>query len=622
MRTSNPFSILSESLQQRVTAELHHNEYINQPRDRIFEEDPVSLDVFLYGKEYMAVLPLSQKQFAFIEAGTQIYYPETLRQLGWGKMSPMLREEVVKVYGESGVPADGYTPYYHDLVAKWGKGSGKDTVSRLILARIAYLLLCLKDPQNYLEIMPGDSINMINVAYSAKQAQVIFFEPLKRLINKSIWFRGKVDKFLEDHIQFKKDINLYSGHSEQESMEGHNLIAAVLDEIAAFKTEAELAQRQRRSVRALEHSAEALAKMVTSSATSRFPELFKIIYISFTRFKGDFIEQKYDEGLQSPRTSFVSWGPTWEVNPTKRREHFAEEYRKDPENSAARYECKPPKATDAYFKHLTPALIEKVFDCTYDLKTDSYTCNNPVPISDNQITPVVMDWFRGITGVSYFAHIDLGLSKDRAGICVCHRAGFTVRDIDQVDENGREWLQHVTLPKVKVDFWFSMEALPSGEIDFSSIRDFINLLNERRNCHFGKVTFDGWQSIDSIQQLKKRGIDADTLSVDRDTKPYDTLKELIYDQRLVAYYRRIGIGELERLNIVTGNKVDHPLSGSKDEADALAGAVFNACEAEIMDINTDILEVAQPYNDTYADYGMTEQSGMWTRESFEGREPY
>jgi len=581
----NPFGQLSELLQQRIEAEATHLEYVEQAVDVLFDSPPVELPVFLHDKKYLALPPLSQMQYDFVEAGTQIYYESTLNQLGW------------KVI-----------PYYRKLVAKWGKGSGKDTVSRIILARIAYLLTCLRDPQKYLDIMPGDSVNMLNVAYSAKQAQVIFFEPLKRLLEKSICFRNKI-KPLEDHIEFEKNINLYSGHSEQESMEGHNLIAAVLDEIAAFKTNAELEARQRRSVRGLEHSAEALDDMVTSSATSRFPYLHKIMYISYTRFQGDYIEQKYDEGLANPETCFVSFGATWEVNPTKRREMFDEEYKKNPENAAARYECKPPKAVDAYFKHLTPELIAAVFPDIGDR----------VPLEDNEFSLVLKPWFRGMPGTLYFAHVDLGLSKNRAGLCVCHRAGFDTVTIIQTREDGTQYNEEVRLPRIKVDIWGSVLATPGGEVDLEDVRRFLFNIIDTRSCSLAKVTYDGFQSADSIQLLIKKGVLADVLSMDRDTKAYDTLKSVMYGRRLEAYYRAIGIDELSRLNIVTGNKVDHPLKGSKDEADALAGAVYNATEAEVSDSVVEDLALGASYDELFQAYHMDEQPGIWDALAMEGR---
>ena len=583
MPSSNLFLDLSKHLSQKIDADTSHLEYVRQTSDALFDEIPVDLSTFLYDKKFLGLPKLSQKQFDFIEAGTQIYYESTLVQLGW------------KII-----------PYYKELVAKWGKASGKDTVARVILARIAYLLLCLKNPQKYLDIMPGDSINMLNVAYSARQAQEIFFEPLKRIITRSSWFTGKFTA-IEDRIKFTKDIALVSGHSEQESMEGHNLLVAVLDEIAAFKTEAELAYRQRRSVRSLEHSAEALADMVTSSATSRFPKLHKVIYISYTRFQGDFIEQKYNEGLLRPDIVFVSWGATWDVNPTKKRSDFDDEYSRNPENAASRYECKPPKATDAYFKHLTPELISTVFPLIVE------------PFLDNPTIPLLRPEFRGIRGVLYFVHIDLGLSKDRAGLCVTHRAGFEKREVKQIDEEGHEYSEWIRLPKIKVDLWTSVMAAPGGEVDFEVIRKLLFELNDKRDCKLALVTFDQFQSADSIQLLRKHGIEAETLSVDKDTKCYDTLKDFIYTMRLLGYYRTRGIDELERLNIVNGNKIDHPLSGSKDEADALAGAVYNAAIAEIADVDISDIETGYPYDETFVDYHMDEMESLWTKETFEGR---
>ena len=587
MPRTNSLHDLSKLLAQRVDRDASHAEYLAQEVDTLFDDQPVLLETFLYDRKYLSLPRLSQKQYDFIEAGTQIYYASTLAGLGWKQL-----------------------PYYRMLVAKWGKGSGKDTVSRIILARITYLLLCLKDPQKYLDIMPGDSINMLNVAYSARQAQEIFFEPLKRLLIKSLWFRDKINSPTEDRIKFIKEVNIVSGHSESESLEGHNLIAAVLDEIAAFKTSAELEHRQRRSVRALEHSADSIADMVTSSATSRFPYLHKIVYISYTRFQGDFIEQKYDEAIANPVYSFASFGATWEVNPTKKQVDFAEEYRRNPENARARYECKPPKAVDAYFKHLTPELIARVFPKVEE------------PLLDTPTVLTLKDWFRGIRGVNYFAHIDLGLSKDRAGICICHRSGHVKREIQQSDESGRTWVDIVKLPKIKIDVWTSLLAPPGGEVDFESIRAFLFQLHEKRNCRLQVVTFDQFQSADSIQMLRKRGIEADTMSIDRDTKCYDTLKDMIYSERLEGYYRELGIFELERLNIITGNKIDHPLTGSKDEADALAGSVYNASIAEVSDCDVSDFGTGPTYDELFAEYHLDEQPGIWTAKMMEGRNEF
>ncbi|MBA7710071.1 hypothetical protein ES703_119000 [subsurface metagenome] len=83
----------------------------------------------------------------------------------------------------------------------------------------------------------------------------------------------------------------------------------------------------------------------------------------------------------------------------------------------------------------------------------------------------------------------------------------------------------------------------------------------------------------SQQILKKRfGEDVvQPLSVDRNNDAYLALKETIYERRLACYFYPSLSVELRQLQISprTG-KVDHVSRGSKDVADALAGAVFNA----------------------------------------------
>ena len=116
------------------------------------------------------------------------------------------------------------------------------------------------------------------------------------------------------------------------------------------------------------------------------------------------------------------------------------------------------------------------------------------------------------------------------------------------------------------------------EVELAEIRELIIEL-KNRGFNILKVTYDGYQSADSIQILNNSGIEAATRSVDRDTGPYDTLKDLIYDERLDTYYCWLVVEELKNLTTIQGGvKVDHPDHGSKDVSDALAGSVVGAIE--------------------------------------------
>ena len=89
---------------------------------------------------------------------------------------------------------------------------------------------------------------------------------------------------------------------------------------------------------------------------------------------------------------------------------------------------------------------------------------------------------------------------------------------------------------------------------------------------FGKITFDTYGSQESIKTLKDEGFDADLLSMDKDTTPYDILRTAIYDERILCY--RVPVLEKELIQLERGEKkIDHPAThgASKDLADALAG---------------------------------------------------
>ena len=74
------------------------------------------------------------------------------------------------------------------------------------------------------------------------------------------------------------------------------------------------------------------------------------------------------------------------------------------------------------------------------------------------------------------------------------------------------------------------------------------------------------------------------MSAERNTAAYDTLQELIYGSRLDGCFHPLLIEELLQLSMVFGRKVDHPQDGSKDLANAVAGAVFAAAQEKRIEI--------------------------------------
>jgi len=490
------------------------------------EMEPVSIQTFVQDKKYLGLPPLSDIQLEIVRHSTQIFKKHTLQ-----KMIGM--EEGEAYYNK-------YTD--NEVICMLGKGSGKDHCARISIAYTAYLMHCLRDPLTYFGKANGVYIDLLNLAVNAQQAQRVFFEPLKNLLLSSPFFNEVgFEPRVSEIFFFSRPVRCFSGHSESEGWEGYEVMTVILDEIAAFKTDAELKGETRSK-----GSASAIYNMSKLSVMSRFPEVGKVILLSFPRYKGDFIETRFTDANEKtePKTWTIK-AATWEVNPTIERHQLESEYIRNPIEARARFECEPPNMEDAYFRD--PDLVRKAFNYA----------DSPIDEDDGSFKR----WFNGSDGRTRFIHVDLALKRDRAALCMVHGDGM--KEIQT--SMGVE-----TLPVVNMDLVYSWEASVGNEINFASIRQMI--IDLCRKFQVATVTFDRWQSVEMIQSLRAQGINADFHSVKK--SDYDTLLTAIYDTRLRGYWNEILVEEeLLKLRLFGNNKIDHPATGSKDLADALAGAV-------------------------------------------------
>ena len=532
--------------------------------DRLLRQDdltetPVDIQTFVQDKEYLGLPPLSDIQLEIVRHSTQIYKERTLISL--------LGEEAGKEWYQK------YTD--NEVICMLGKGSGKDHCARISMAYTVYLIHCLRDPLIYYGKAHGVYIDLLNLAVNAQQAQRVFFEPFKNLLLRSPYFnRVGFEPRVSEIFFFSKPVRCFSGHSESEGWEGYEVMTIILDEIAAFKTDAELRGETRSK-----GSASAIYNMSKLSIMSRFPEVGKVILLSFPRYKGDFIQQRYFNSREKkePKTWTIK-AATWEVNPTIKREQLESEYIRNPVEARARFECEPPNMEDAYFRD--PDLVRKAF---------MYS-ENPID-EDGNFKP----WFNKTDEQVRFIHIDLALKRDRAALSMVHCTGLKeVKTLMGVEK----------LPIINVDLVYSWEASINQEINFSSIRQMI--VDLCRKFDVAKVTFDRWQSIEMIQSLRGQGINADFHSVKK--TDYDTLMTAIYDTRLRGYWNELLVEEeLLKLRLFGNNKIDHPNSGSKDLADAVTGATFVCIENMVIDGDVEI-EILSPdryfeMNEDLEDFG-------------------
>jgi len=213
-----------------------------------------------------------------------------------------------------------------------------------------------------------------------------------------------------------------------------------------------------------------------------------------------------------------------------------------------------------------------------------------------------------------YVHVDLATTRDSVGIAMSHVPRFVERE--EIDSYTKE-IQRILLPVVRVDFWGRISAMKREEIVLSDIREILYKLS-KLGFYFGIITFDRFQSLESIQTLRRYGYIAGHHSVDRTTSSlildtskktengyskvstegnynstHVTLRDLLYDDRLEVpksdhiYETDWFVYETENAQYTKKGKIDHPPSGSIDVEQAIAGSVFHSVNNEKMMVETE-----------------------------------
>jgi len=223
-------------------------------------------------------------------------------------------------------------------------------------------------------------------------------------------------------------------------------------------------------------------------------------------------------------------------------------------------------------------------------------CKKCLGLHRNDSTPCAWEmlpgWFKGEKGVHYYVHIDLGTGgtkkskRDGAGLAIAHRG-------PDVEYNG------TMLPSVVVDLAVRFKASKKKmtirkqdggktssskrveEIDIASVREFILKLDRERGFKFAKITYDGFQSLETLQTFQKLGYLAERVSCTKDS--WDNLRTLWYDGRVDIFQDNWLLYEMSKLED-KGAKVDHAVGASDDEGQAVARAIEMAIEGEVPEV--------------------------------------
>jgi len=462
--------------------------------------------------------------------------------LGFDKEAwPNVKEDVACLFSKNEDGED----IYNEAVFCEGKGSGKSHKAGLISAYMSYLLLCLKDPQKHFGLAPGDTIAIVNMSTTAKQAKKVVFKKTKDIIKNSTWFNeyASPDSRVTTELRFPKDVLVIPGNSRSETSLGFTVILGIMDECAFYKSTK------------FEDRAEDIRDELKSQQDSRFTKpgiAFgpKMVYISYPKHKNDFITRKLREGQNDPKV-LCRHRAVWEAKPDELLsketfildgeeipKNYEKHFNKDPSKAWRIYGARPSLSLEPYFKE-----FDRIRNCIEPKR-------KPPVKQGGQITD---PGFVGRPSKKYNIHVDIGLSRDACGLCMSHREAQNL---------------------IWIDLILQIKPKKGREVQITAIEDMIIYLKKQRRFGIRRASFDGFQSAQIRQNLSRAGINTEYLSIDRDLKVYDTLKDWFYTENVSMYPHEVLMTELEHLELIAGKKVDHPPMFSKDVSDAVAGSVY------------------------------------------------
>lgn len=547
-----------------------------------YTEVPVSMDEFLESDRYLGKV---------YNNGDNIY--------------PYWRNHLRQVYHEN-------PDHAFEICLTGAIGIGKSSIAAIALMYQLYKVLCLKDPQKYYGLAGNSPIVFVCLNLTLDLAYSGLYSMIVEAIKLSPWFMEHCDvrgKY-EYSVSFPNNISLICASNVQHVI-GKNVIFAIMDEINFSN-----------AAKGSKNSVLNMYRNIRRRVESRFMRggrVYGYIYlISSKNTEQDFLDT-YIQSLRGNLSTIIVDEPIWNIKPASTYVGTKFQVAVGDKTKASKIVDINDNVDDLIEKgyHIIEVPTEYRVAFEQDINDALKDIAGISAVSTSKLIPYagkieacfdtrvrqpfyveeiqmgldsiedIRDYLEDLAilrkdiGKPRFAHIDIGLKGDRLGLTVVHSSkSITVERytptgaIDKVSENVYD-----------VDLMIAIKAIPGSEVPLFKVREFLLWLHSAIGYNFKKITFDGFQSADSIQLLKIAGLDTGLLSVDRTDVPYLNLRACILEQRVVGYYHSIVVEELRDLEYDRkAKKVDHPVvkvdgnPGSKDVSDSLCGAIYNAQE--------------------------------------------
>lgn len=486
---------------------------------------------------------------------------------------------------------------YVEAIMTGGIGSGKTTLALYTNAYQLYLLSCMRSPHKQFRLDPSSEILLVFQSMTLQLARGVDYQRFRSMIEGSPYFlkHYPFDKQLHSKLVFPNRVEVIPVSGTETAAIGQNVMGGLIDELNYMS----VVERSKQSVdRGTYDQAILVYNSIARRRKSRFMENGKLpgilCLVSSKKYPGQFTDQKVAEARRDP-SIFVYDKRVWDIKPDdfgnsgwfsvfggdltrkpkilEREEEVADadrnlvvqvpeefrlEFEKDVINALREIAGVSTLARHPFF--LEVGKVDAAFK-----PRESIFSQPVVDFVEQRLTLQKAHFWN--PEVPRFAHCDLALSGDSAGLVIGTVTGFKNVSGDKT--------QPAYMPKIHIDGVLEVRPPKNCEILLGKIREVIIVL-KRMGLNIVWVTFDQFQSSDSQQILRQQALITGHQSMDEvPCRAYDFLKTSVYEGRLdVPQHKKLQreIVMLEK-DTKTG-KIDHPPGGSKDCSDALAGVVY------------------------------------------------
>jgi hypothetical protein len=494
-------------------------------------------------------------------------------------------------------------------------GTGKTNTATVTQAYQLYNLLCFDWPQELFSLSRTTPIVFMFSSVSTTITNRVIYKPFRDLFLGMKFTQRYVEfnKQLESSLSIGQNIMVVPALASVQSMVGSAVISGILDEVN-FMARVENSKMVVGATGAggIFDQAEQTYRNLSRRRKSRFitrgisPGVLCVV--SSTRYKGDFLDRRVDEiRTTGEKNTLVFRRKQYEVAPQTRYtgERFRllvgtdryptrvlEEHEVPGKHFPAEAEIEMvPVEYLADFKRDAEAALRDIvgiatdairpFIAQRDRIIDAINAGRAArlrPVVDREVIvlaeeglPPLPETFRPQdSGAPRFVHIDLSITSDRCGVAMVRHDGF-------VQVRGER------LPKFAVELAIGIKPDPQNELQISELREWVLRMISRYDLNVVQISYDGFQSRESIQVLRRAGVRATNVSVDKTPEPYESFRSALYDGRLLLPENEVLRQELIQLEwLAHKGKVDHPPRGTKDIADAICGAFFAASKHPIV----------------------------------------